>query len=243
MRFLTLTTALILTAVTAQARSYRTEILSALKHLESSQAKTKGAYEPGQWPTVVTAILAPSLLGVGRWGKPYPEATIFTTSTIINVLRQIEEDGPEYRNEINPLINRAMAGFPAHADPPFYNFYPLRQRNGAWVRGPRNFYLAPYFRGLANVPPDADTNSVTYLALRRPVPDKVMAAFARFRDLDRKPHYYDKDLGIINSGAFMTAAFATSTSRCGRFRMTWVTCAMLLPTAGSTEVTGCCWSS
>ena len=204
MRFLTLTTALILTAVTAQARSYRTEILSALKHLESSQAKTKGAYEPGQWPTVVTAILAPSLLGVGRWGKPYPEATIFTTSTIINVLRQIEEDGPEYRNEINPLINRAMAGFPAHADPPFYNFYPLRQRNGAWVRGPRNFYLAPYLRGLANVPPDADTNSVTYLALRRPVPDKVMAAFARFRDLDRKPHYYDKDLGIINSGAFMT---------------------------------------
>jgi hypothetical protein len=204
MRILPLFTALILASTMAQARSYRAEILSALAHLETSQAKTRGAYEPGQWPTQVTAILLPSLVGVGRWGKPYPEATIFTTSTIINVLRQIEGDGAEYQNKITPLINRAIAGFPAHAEPPFYNFYPLRKRNGAWVRGPRNFYLAPYFRGLANIPPDADTTSVTYLALRSPVPDKVTAAFARFRDLDRKPHSYDKNLGVINTGAFMT---------------------------------------
>lgn len=203
MRHFTLILSLILLGSSAFARDYHPEILSALKHLELAQAKTRGAYEPGQWPTDVTAILLPSLVGVGRWGKPYPEATIFTTATIVNVLRQIQTEDSRYRL-IGPMVKKAYDGYGAYAMPPFFNFYPLRKRNGAWVRGPRSFFLAPYFRGLANVPPDADTTSVTYLSLPAPVPSQVLSAFARFRDVDRQPHYYNQDLGIINSGAFLT---------------------------------------
>lgn len=204
MRYLALLFTLAVASTALGGPDYHSEILSALKHLETSQTTERGAHEPGEWPTQVTAILAPSLLGVGRWGKPYPEATIFTTATIINVLRQIQATDPRYRPQITPLIHRATLGFSAYAIPPFYNFYPLRKRNGAWVRGPRNMYLAPYLRGLANIPPDSDTTSVTYLALNTPPPSAVVNAFARFRDLDRKPHYYDRYLGVINSGAFMT---------------------------------------
>jgi len=204
MRFLTLLFILILAAKTTFAREYRAEILSALKHLENSQAKTRGAYDVGQWPTNVMSILLPSVLGVGRWGKPYPEATIFTTATIINVLHQIQQDDPELKSAIRPLIKRGFAGYAPYSEAPFYNFYPLRQRNGAWVRGPRNFYLAPFFRGLANIPPDADTTSVTYLSLGIPPPAKVTAAFARFRDRDRKAHSYNKNIGIVNSGSYLT---------------------------------------
>ena len=204
MRYLCLFFTLFAASVAFGGPLHHSEILSALKHLEISQAAKRGAYEPGQWPTQVTAILAPGVLGVGRWGKPYPEATIFTTAAIINVLRQIQTDAPRYRPQIAPLIRRATRGFSAYSIPPFYNFYPLRKRNGAWVRSPRSLYLAPYLRGFANIPPDSDTTSVTYLALNTAPPPSVVNAFARFRDLDRKPHFYDRSLGVINSGAFMT---------------------------------------
>lgn len=191
-------------ASSAFARDHHAEILSALKHLELAQAQTRGVYEPGQWPTDVTSILLPSLAGVGRWGKPYPEPTIFTTASIVIVLRQILAEAPRYRKWIEPMIQKAVKGYSPYSMPPFFNFYPLRQRKGVWVRGPRNFYLAPYFRGLANVPPDADTTSVTYLSLAGPVPAPVFAAFSRFRDVDREPHFYNHDLGVTNTGAFLT---------------------------------------
>lgn len=204
MRNFSLLLSLIFMASTALARDYHTEILSALKHLELAQAQTRGTYEPGQWPTDVTSILLPSLAGVGRWGKPYPEATIFTAATIVNVLRQIQTEDPRFRNLTGPMIQKAIGGYGAYSIPPFFNFYPLRQRKGVWVRGPRSFFLAPYFRGLANVPPDADTTSVTYLSLESPLPAQVLAAFTRFRDVDREPHFYNNDLGVKNSGAFLT---------------------------------------
>lgn len=192
-----------LAASSGHARDYHPEILSALKHLERSQARTQGPFDPGQWPTNVTAILGPSLAGIGKWGKPYPEATIFTSATIVNVLRQIQEDEPKY-SLITPMIDKAIAGFHGYSIPPFYNFYPLRKRNGAWVRGPRNFYIAPYFRGLANIPPDTDSTSVAYLAMQAPLPGEVLNSLVQFRDVERRPHYYNKRIGVVNSGAFMT---------------------------------------
>jgi len=203
MRSLCLVFALILMSTAAIARDYHSEILSALKHLETSQALPGGPYEPGQWPTNVTAILAPSLLGAGIWGKPYPEPTIFTTATIVSVLRQIQDQDPSYES-IGPMIDKAVRSYKAYEEPPFYNFYPLRKRNGAWVRGPRSMYLAPYMRGLANIPPDADSTSVAYLSLGTPIPKKVLSAFAQFRDVDRKSHYYNREIGLQNTGAFMT---------------------------------------
>lgn len=186
-----------------QARDYQPEILSALKYLERSQVSQKGDYEPGEWPTEVTAILLPSLVGVGAWGKPYPEATIFTTATIVEILEEIQESAPGLK-VIPPMIEKALHGFAPYYQEPFFNFYPLRQSKGIWVRGPRSMYLAPHFRGLAHIPPDADSTSVSYLALKRPVPEKVLRAFARFRDMNRKPHSYNRRFGTINSGAFMT---------------------------------------
>lgn len=186
-----------------EARSFRPEILSALKHLEDFQATTKGVYYPGQWPTHVSAILLPSLVGVGRWGRPYPEATIFTTAAIVDLLHQIHGTDPELMS-IPLMIQRALEGFSPYSQGPFYNFYPPRRRNGVWVRGPRNIYLARYLLGFANIPPDADTTSSAYLALRSPAPDNVISALSRFRDLNRKPHYYNRRLGLRNTGAFLT---------------------------------------
>lgn len=185
------------------ARNHQAEILSALRHLERAQTLYKGAYEPGEWPTEVTSIMLPSLVGVGRWGKPYPEATIFTTASIVGVLHEMHENDSRL-NSIPPMIKKAIDGFGPFFQDDFFNFYPLRKRNGAWVRGPRGLFLAPYFRGLANIPPDADTNSVTYLALKAPAPEKVIQAFSRFRDVNRKPHSYNLRAETVNTGAFLT---------------------------------------
>lgn len=190
-------------SINAFARDYHPEIRSALKYLEHSQVETRGVFEPGAWPTQMSAILAPSLLGVGRWGKDYPEATVFTTASIVNVLRQIQADDPRLK-AIPSMINKAMDGYGAFAQPPFFNFYPSRRHKGVLIRGPRNGYLSPYLQGLANIPPDADTTSVTYLSLRTRVPDEVLSAFAEFRDVNRKAHYYDRGIGLENTGAFMT---------------------------------------
>ncbi|WP_413288536.1 hypothetical protein [Bdellovibrio sp. HCB337] len=185
------------------ARTYQPEILSALKYLESTQATRSGDYEPGQWATEVTAILLPSMVGVGAWGKPYPEATIFTTASIVGVLQEMQDSDPTLR-QIGPMVEKAIDGFAPFYMEPFFNFYPPRKRNGAWVRGPRSMFLAPYFRGLAHIPPDADSTSVTYWVLRGPVPETVVQTFARIRDVDRKPHSYNRRSGNVNTGAFMT---------------------------------------
>lgn len=203
MKFYIATLIVVLGGSLGHARSYQPEILSALKYLESTQATRAGDYEPGEWETEVTSILLPSLVGVGAWGKPYPEATIFTTASIVSILREMRDNDP-HLSIIPPMVDKAIDGFAPFYMEPFFNFYPPRKRNGAWVRGPRSMYLGPQWRGLAHIPPDADSTSVTYEALRGPVPETVLQTFARFRDLDRKPHYYNRRRGTVNSGAFMT---------------------------------------
>lgn len=190
-------------AAAAPALSYDSEIRSALRHLERSQIQERGAYDPGQWPTTVTSLRLPALVGVGRWGKPYEEATVFTTASIVDILKSMYREAPEL--EVIPaLVARAEAGFAPYHVGPFFNFYPLRKRNGVWVRGPRRFKIPRFFLGLAHIPPDADTTSVTYMALRAPLPEPVIEAFSRFRDVDRRPHFYNRDAGNINTGAFLT---------------------------------------
>ncbi|MGZ6432869.1 MAG: hypothetical protein ACXWRE_06020, partial [Pseudobdellovibrionaceae bacterium] len=190
-------------SLTSHARDFHPEILSALKHLEDSQVKSQGVYEVGEWPTEVTSILLPSLVGAGRWGHPYPEATVFAAATVTNLLNSIYKDSPEF-TQLPPMIEKAIGGFGGFYEKPFFNYYPRKNYKGVWVRGPRSMPLPPYLQGLANIPPDADTNSVTYLALQVPVPEKVISAFSRFRDQNRKSHPYNRRYGNINTGAFMT---------------------------------------
>jgi hypothetical protein len=77
-----------------------------------------------------------------------------------------------------------------------------------------NMFLK-YIQGLTNIPPDADTTSVTYTAQyfdpaheRKADPsgssEGALDTFSTFRDLNRTSHYYNKLDGISNSGAFMT---------------------------------------
>lgn len=195
--------ACLLIPLASLARDFHPEILSALRYLEDSQVRSQGVYEIGEWPTQVTAVLLPSLIGAGKWGKPYQEPTIFTTATIVNLLNSIYKDSPEL-STIPPMIERAIDGFGGFSEGPFFNFYPLKNYHGTWVRGPRSMPLAPYLQGLAHIPPDADTTSVTYLALQAPVPEKVISAFSRFRDQNRKSHHYNRLYSNINTGAFMT---------------------------------------
>lgn len=194
------------------------EVISALRYLESVQVRERGDYEPGEWPTGVTSTYTPSLIGVGVWGKEYPEATLFTTTTIMNLLGSMYQKDPRLPL-IPQMMEKATRAFPAYQQGPLFNFYPPRERKGVWVRGPRSLPLAPYVRGLANIPPDSDSTSVTYAALNHlelmrdqntsgdfiiSLPPEVPEAFAEFRDLDREPHYYDKRMGLVNTGAYMT---------------------------------------
>jgi hypothetical protein len=81
-----------------------------------------------------------------------------------------------------------------------YNFYPPKIWRGVRVHQAATMTLAPIWIGDTNVPEDSDTTSVTYSAklyanriLGRPksfeAPASVLKSFARYRDLDRDPHY------------------------------------------------------
>jgi hypothetical protein len=75
---------------------------------------------------------------------------------------------------------------------------------GTKVRGPRagNEYVPKYIQGLTNIPPDADTTSVTYTAQYfdqvmngkqiQAVPQGALDTFSTFRDLNRTSHYYKR---------------------------------------------------
>jgi hypothetical protein len=202
MKILSLFLVLIL-ALPSFARDYHSEIVSSLKYLERQQVDHKGDYEPGEWTTEVSSIMLPSLVGVGIWGKPYPEATVFTTASIVDILQDLYEKDPQLK-PIPDMVTKAIEGFGPFIKDDFFNFYPLRRRNGAWVRGPRGLYLAPYFRGLANVPPDADSNSMAYYAMRTPAPEKVLQSISRFRDVNRDPHWYNRRCEAVNTGGFLT---------------------------------------
>lgn len=198
--------------------SYRPEIKAALNYLASVQVKKQGAYEPGQWPTTVKSIFLPGLLGAGRWGQFYPEATNFTTASIMEVLGGMYLEDPSLPL-IPEMMDRAVQSFPVFYQDPLFNFYPLQKKKGVWVRGPRSMYLARYIRGLSHIPSDADTTSLSYLALNyyellkqqrteaafiHKVSPQVFKAFASHRDVQRKPHYYNRHFGYKNTGAFMT---------------------------------------
>ncbi|MBC7372294.1 MAG: hypothetical protein H7326_12050 [Bdellovibrionaceae bacterium] len=216
------TSILLSTPLSVAATSYRPEIQSALQFLERSQyvndTTETGPYEPGQWDTEVKSILIPSLLGAGVWGKKYPETTNFTTAMIVETLGSMYQQEPSLRS-IPKMSAKAIAGNTAFRQGALFNFYPPGIHKEVQVRGPRTMFLAPYIKGLANVPADADSTSMGYLALNSfemqkngarnfaylsDVPEETFETFSKYRDVSRPAHYYNRMLGYKNTGAFMT---------------------------------------
>jgi hypothetical protein len=200
------------------ATNYHPQVQSALKYLEAVQAPSEGDYVIGEWPTEVKSILLPGLIGAGRWGKAYPEATNFTTATIVEVLGGMYQEDPSLK-EIPAMTKKAVAGFKSYVQGPLFNFYPPREHKGVPVRGPRSMYLAPFIKGLANVPSDSDSTSTAYVAMNyyelqksgrrdqkflKEVSPEVYENFSRFRDVDRKPHHFNRSYGYRDTGAFLT---------------------------------------
>ncbi len=196
---------------------FRSEITSALQFIQHYQTTGREGYDPGQWVARVTSYV-PSALGVGKFNVPYDEPTAFVAGSIANVLAEIYFLDSSYQ-EIPPMIAKTVAGFQNYYWGNLFNFYPSEIFRGVKIRQPRFMYLAPQWQGFANIPPDADTTSVSRTTLhyfnslrqgtrpeqfRAALPDQVMNALSATRDLDRHAHIYNKLQGQVNTGAFMT---------------------------------------
>lgn len=193
---------------------YRGQIASGLRFIEHYQTTGEEGYDPGQWVARVTSYL-PSTVGVGKFNTPYEEPTAFVAASVANVLAEIYFLAPEY-NSIPPMIRKTVEGFSNYYWDELFNFYPPTTYRGVRVRQPRYMYLAPRFKGFANIPPDADTTSMSYATLQylhkinygehsyKALPDSVVNAFSKARDLNRKAHVYNAGQGQANTGAFLT---------------------------------------
>lgn len=203
-------------AVLAQGK-YQKEVRSALEFISAYQSDGRGRYDEGQWIARVTSYV-PSLIGVGKFNVPFDEPTAFVASSVANVLAEIYFHDPSYK-EIPPMIERVAEGYDKYRWGDLFNFYPPKTFKGKRIRGPRYMYLAPQWKGFANIPPDADTTSVSYTTLhylkamqnnlnptdlKIELPSQVTKAFSEFRDLKRVPHVYNAAQGHIKTGAFMT---------------------------------------
>jgi hypothetical protein len=191
----------------------------ALNFIENSQkAQNEGLYFKGEWPVEMKSYFLPALLGVGKlFAQPVDEPTSFATSSISNLLASIYFENPMHQ-KIKPMITQGLQSVDQNykADE-VYSYYTQMEFNGTMIRGPRagGQYVPKYIQGLTNIPPDADTTSVTYTAKYFEhiinseksdfsVPQTALDTFSQFRDVDRKSHYYNWLDGIRKSGAFMT---------------------------------------
>ncbi|MBO9667283.1 MAG: terpene cyclase/mutase family protein [Bdellovibrio sp.] len=190
---------------------YHSQISSALDFIEHYQTTGKEGYDPGQWVTRVTSYL-PSAVGVGKFNVPFDEPTAFVASSIANVLAEIYQIDSRY-DKIPPMIEKTVAGFQKYYWDDLFNFYPPTTYRGVQVRQPRYMYLASYFKGFANIPPDADTTSASYAThyyLNKihgesfELPEQVIDTLSSTRDVHRKPHVWNAGQGQKNTGAFLT---------------------------------------
>ncbi|MNJ98442.1 Prenyltransferase and squalene oxidase repeat protein [compost metagenome] len=208
---------------------YHREVTSALDFISAYQSDGRGRYDEGQWIARVTSYV-PSVVGVGKMGVPFDEPSAFVAASIANVLAEIYFLDPTYR-EIPPMVEKAAAGFTKYRWGDLFNFYPPKTYKGKKVRGPRYMYLARQWQGFANIPPDADTTSVSYTTLhylkalehnaepqsfQAQIPSDTVEAFSEFRDLKRVPHVYNATQGHVNTGAFMTWLFDEKNPRMPR---------------------------
>lgn len=187
-----------------------------LTYLAQQQTATANdLYEAGEWPSQVYSTPLPVLLGIGRLNGDQ-EPTAFGTAAVVNELEMIREARPDLAPLLLPMMKMAVPSFERYREGRLYNFYPPMIWNGVRIHQAASMRLSPTWKGLTNIPEDADTTSTVYTAKRytallagraEVVPASVMGSFEFFRDLNRDPHWYDRQLGFINTGAFLTWQF------------------------------------
>ena len=202
----------------AFASNMETKVQSALAFIESQQSPGTPEYEVGQWPANVTAYGLESF-GLGRSGEFYDEPSAFLASSVANVLAEIYFIDNQY-TKIPSMMDKAILGLNPYRIGNLFNFYPPMEYKGLTVRRPRALFLHPRWFGFTNIPPDADTSSVTHLmfsyadAIHRQttkdkstyiLPNDVVEAYGEFRDSNRKKaHVYNQLHGYEDTGAFLT---------------------------------------
>lgn len=192
----------------------------ALEYALADQVQTNDKnYILGEWTTQIRSSPIPYLAGVGRIFKTDEEASAFTTASVISVLAQTYLDSSTLTNnsvlqKIPSAIQRGTESFVRYQSGAVYNFYPeYITKKGTKVRRPIAMRILPTWNGFVNIPNDADTTSVTNAALLLNekvnktgftiAPDTLMQ-FSRFRDTNRKPHYYNKRYQTVETGAYLT---------------------------------------
>ena len=182
------------------------------------QGQDSPYYIRGEWPTLIRSTVLPALVGIGKLAGRDDEATAFTTASVVTILGRVYMDTPELRTnelfqKISAAIENAVSTFKRYGDGVTYNFYPPLLVNGVMVHQPVHMRLADEWRGLTNVPNDADTTSVVQSALVfnglingnfYSPPAETFSTFSEFKDVNREPMAYNKKENLKDTSAFMT---------------------------------------
>lgn len=194
-------------------------IASTINFVESQQVSAPNrVYGNGEWPTKIVSTALPGILGVGKLVGTDEESSAFSTGAVANVMATIYLDNPELREnkemqKIPNMVSNAVKSFEKFREGYIYNFYPKRDWKGTTVRQPVDMTLAPMWKGLTNVPEDADSTSTVYAAIiydakirgeSYQVPEQAIKSMQSFRDVDRKAHTYNRKQDRKNTGAFLT---------------------------------------
>lgn len=176
-------------------------------------------YHQGEWTTQVKSTLLPIMAGVGLPFVKDEEATAFTTGSVINILGQLYLDFPEYHQnnvfkEIPKAIDLGTTSFRRYKNGESFNYYPpFILKSGQVVRRAVDLKVMPLWKGFINIPNDADTTSVAFSALlfdekinhkQSIETNSVFKLLEKYRDVERRPHYYNARSKEHNTGAFMT---------------------------------------
>lgn len=191
--------------------------LQFLKHAQ--YAEKSGYYSPGEWRVTMKSYLIPALVGLGRhFARPSEEATAFGTASIMNLLSEAYLLDTNLKS-VPSILQKGLPSFQAYQEGDVFFYYPMSEFKGLRLHVPLDPHYVPRsMMSLALVPPDADTTSVSFLSLAFAdkilnnkniadfkVPEGTLKTFDQFRDLDRKPHLYNKlNQGLKNSGAYLT---------------------------------------
>lgn len=196
------------------------EVVSkALLYIEKNQfQQPTGYYQAGEWSAQMKTYLIPALVGLGRmWGRPSEEPSAFVTSSMVNLLSEVYSLG--YRSDQIPnMIKRAIPSYERYREGDIFHYYPVTEFKGLKMHLPPDPHYVPRaMMSMASIPPDADTTSVSFVALahanliingipfsKDSVPKGTLEQLNAWRDFDRTPHVYNRMFGVDETGAYMT---------------------------------------
>lgn len=193
--------------------------MSNLRYISAEQIPVANElYQAGEFPTEIHSTVIPGAVGVGKLIGHNQEATAFTTASVVNAIAIIYLNHPNLRREkevknIRNIVDKAVPTFELYREGDLYNFYPPREWRGVRVHQPIDMFLTPMWKGFTNVPEDADTSSSVYAAKLYQaqmngqsfkVPEQFFNSLQEFRDVNRKPQFYNRREERIETGAFMT---------------------------------------